>query len=163
MIWNIRKRKTTIQNNKKKKESNSNKDSVRSLWENFKQSNIHIREVPDRNKNRKAAKLKRQRNMAQMKEQNKIPEKELNEMETANLSDAEFKALVIRMLEERIKYGNKVKEEMKATLSEIKKNPQGTNSEGKEAGVQINDLEYKEEVSIHPEQQKETRIQKKQG
>ena len=59
-------------------------------------------------------------------------------METANLSDAEFKALVIRMLEERIKYGNKVKEEMKATLSEIKKNLQGTNSEGKEAGIQIN-------------------------
>ena len=52
---------------------------------------------------------------------------------------------------------------MKVTPSEIKKNLQGTNSEGKEAGVQINDLEYKEEVSIHPEQQKETRIQKKQG
>ena len=47
MIWNIRKRKTTIQNNKKKKESNSNKDSVRSLWENFKQSNIHIIGVPE--------------------------------------------------------------------------------------------------------------------
>ena len=49
---------------------------------------------------------------------------------------------------------------MKATLSEIKKNPQGTNSEGKETGVQINDLEHKEEISIQPEQQKETRIQK---
>ena len=34
---------------------------------------------------------------------------------------------------------------MKATLSEIKKNPQGTNSEGKEARVQINDLDYKED------------------
>ena len=33
--------------------------------------------------------------MAQMKEQNKIPEKELNEMEIANVSDAEFKTLVI--------------------------------------------------------------------
>ena len=54
MIWNIRKRKTTIQNNKKKKESNSNKDSVRSLWENFKQSNIHIREVPDRKRRERA-------------------------------------------------------------------------------------------------------------
>ena len=38
--------------------------------------------------------------MAQMKEQIKTPEKELNEMEISNLSDAEFKSLVIRMLKE---------------------------------------------------------------
>ena len=36
--------------------------------------------------------------MAQMKEENKTPEIELNEMEINNLSDAEFKTLVIRML-----------------------------------------------------------------
>ena len=36
--------------------------------------------------------------MAQMKEQIKTPE--LNEMEISNLSDAEFKTLVIRMLKE---------------------------------------------------------------
>ena len=34
-----------------------------------------------------------------MKEQNKTPEKELK-MEKSNLSDAEFKTLVIRMLKE---------------------------------------------------------------
>ena len=33
-----------------------------------------------------------------MKEQIKTPEKELNEMEISNLSDAEFKTLVIRKL-----------------------------------------------------------------
>ena len=33
-----------------------------------------------------------------MKEQNKISEKELNEMVISYLSDAEFKTLVIRML-----------------------------------------------------------------
>ena len=38
--------------------------------------------------------------MAQMKEQLKTPEKELNEMEKSNLSDAEFKTLVIRMSKE---------------------------------------------------------------
>ena len=32
------------------------------------------------------------------KEQNKAPEKELNKMEMSNLSDAEFKTLIIRML-----------------------------------------------------------------
>ena len=35
--------------------------------------------------------MRRQRNIAQMKEQNKTPEKELNEMEISNLSDAQFK------------------------------------------------------------------------
>ena len=44
--------------------------------------------------------MKRQRNMAQMKELIKTPEKELNEMEISNISDVEFKTLVIRMLKE---------------------------------------------------------------
>ena len=44
--------------------------------------------------------------------------------------------------------------------SEIKKNVQGTNSEEKETGTQINDLQQKEEVNIQPEQYEETRIQK---
>ena len=44
---------------------------------------------------------------------------------------------------------------MKVTLSEIRKNLQGTNSGGEEARIQINDLEYKEEISIQPEQQEE--------
>ena len=60
---------------------------------------------------------------------NKTPEKEVNEMEIANLSDAEFKSLVIRMLTEMVKYGHKVEEEVKAMLREIKEkeNVQGTN------------------------------------
>ena len=89
--------------------------------------------------------------MAQMKEQNKTPE-ELNKMEMTNLSDAELKKLVIRMLKELMDYGNNIREEMKVTLSEIKKNLQGTNSEGKETGIQIYDLESKEEINIQPEQ-----------
>ena len=44
--------------------------------------------------------MRRQRNRAQMKEQVKTPEKELNKMVISNLSDAEFKTLVIRMLGE---------------------------------------------------------------
>ena len=53
-----------------------------------------------RNKHREASKTMKQRSMAQMKKQIKTPEKELNEMEISNLSDAEFKTLVIRMLQE---------------------------------------------------------------
>ena len=48
---------------------------------------------------------------------------------------------------------------MKTIQSEIKKNIQGTNSEGKETGTQINDLEQKEEINIQLEQNEETRIQ----
>ena len=98
--------------------------------------------------------------MAQMKEQNKTPEKELNEREIANLSDAESKTLVIRMLRELLEYSKNIQEEMKVTLSEIKKNVQGTSIEGKEARIQINDLEHKEAVNIQPEQKEETRIKK---
>ena len=99
--------------------------------------------------------------MAQIKEQNKTPEKELNKLEIANLSEAEFKTLVIRMLKELTEYGSNIKEEIKFTLSEIKKNPQGSDSEGKEAGIQIKNLEHMEEINIQPEQKEETRIQKK--
>ena len=42
-------------------------------------------------------------------------------MEITNLSDAEYKTLVIRMLKELVEYGNNLKEEMKFALSEIKK------------------------------------------
>ena len=82
--------------------------------------------------------------MAQMKQQNKAPGKELNKTEITNLSDAELKKLVIRMLKELMDYGNNIREEMKVTLSEIKKNLQRTNSEEEEAGIQINDLKQKE-------------------
>ena len=50
---------------------------------------------------------------------------------------------------------------MKDTLCEIKRNLQGTNSDGKEIRTQINGLEQKEERNIQPEQNEETRIQKK--
>ena len=47
---------------------------------------------------------------------------------------------------------------MKSIQSEIKKNIQGTNSEGKETGTQINSLDQKEEINIQPEENEETRI-----
>ena len=48
---------------------------------------------------------------------------------------------VIRVLTEMVDYGCKIEKQMKATKSEIKQNIQGTNSEGKETGTQINDLD----------------------
>ena len=58
-----------------------------------------------------------------MKEHIKTPEKEPSKTEIVNLSDAEFKKLMIRMFRELAEYGKSIREEMKATLSEIKKNP----------------------------------------
>ena len=63
--------------------------------------------------------MSRQRNMAQKKEQIKIPEKELNKMEISNLSNAEFKTLVIRMLSELSENFNSIK---KKGMETIKKN-----------------------------------------
>ena len=75
--------------------------------------------------------MRRQRNMAQMKEYNKPLGKELNEMEISNLPDAEFKTLAIRMLKEVSEDLNSIKKiqpETKDMLIEIKNNLQGNNS-----------------------------------
>ena len=96
-----------------------------------------------------------------MKEQVKGPEKiQLSNEEIANLSDAQFKTLVIRMLTELVEFSCKLDEKMKVVLSEIKENVQGTNSNGKETGTQINGMDQKEERNIQPEKNEETRIQK---
>ena len=50
---------------------------------------------------------------------------------------------------------------MKAILRETKENVQGTNSDEKETGTQINGLDQKEEINIQLEQNEETKIQKK--
>ena len=67
-----------------------------------------------------------------MKEQSKTSE--LSNEEIANLSDEEFKALVIKMLTDLIELGRKMKEHLKDIQREIKQNIQGTNSDRKEPG-----------------------------
>ena len=88
--------------------------------------------------------MRRKRNMAQMEEQIKTPEKEQNKMVISNLSDAEFKTLVIRMLNELSEDLNcikKIHSEMKDTLIEIKNNLQGNSSRVNKTKNQINYLE----------------------
>ena len=87
-----------------------------------------------------------------MKEHIKASEKiHLSNEEIANLSDAQFKTLVIKKLTELVEFGRKLDEKMKALLSEIKENIRGTNSDGKETGTQINGVDQKEERNIQPE------------
>ena len=84
--------------------------------------------------------------MAQMTEHFKAPEIiQLSSEQIANLSDAQFKTLVIKKPTELV-------EKMKAMLRETKENVQGTNSDGKETGTQINGVDQKEERNIQPEE-----------
>ena len=54
-------------------------------------------------------------------------------------------------LTELVEFGYKLDEKMKAMLRETKENVQGTNSDGKETGTQINNVDQKEERNIQPE------------
>ena len=85
---------------------------------------------------------------------------QLSNKEIANLSDAQFKTLVIKMLTELVEFVRKVDEKMKPMPRETKENVQGTNSDVKETGTQINGVDQKEERNIQPEQNEETRIRK---
>ena len=85
---------------------------------------------------------------------------QLSSEQIANLSDAQFKTLVIRTLTELVEFGQKPDEKMKAMLRETKENIQGTNSDGKETGTQINGVDHKEERNIQPEKNEETRVRK---
>ena len=93
--------------------------------------------------------------MTQVKEQIKAPEKiQLSDEKIVNQSDAQFKTLAIRKLTEMVEYGCRIEEKVKSMKSEIKQNEQGTNSEGKDIGTHINDLEQKEEIKIQQNRMK---------
>ena len=59
------------------------------------------------------------------------------------------------MLTEMVEYGCKTEAKVKAMQSKIEENIQGTNSERKETGTQINNLDQKEERNIQPEENEE--------
>ena len=62
------------------------------------------------------------------------------------------------MIEYRCKINKEVR--LKAIQTEMK-NIQGTNSEGNETGIHINDLEQKEKINVQVEQNEDIRIKKK--
>ena len=82
--------------------------------------------------------MPRQRNMAQMKEHRKTSERDLSNEEIDNLSDGEFKALVIKMLTELIELGRIMKKQMKDTQNGIQQNIQGTNQNIQEGNQDSN-------------------------
>ena len=124
----------------------------------------------------------RQRNKPQMKGKEEVSETMLNEKEASQLSDMEFKELVIRKLHELIqnyqklkgnnneltaKYTNMKKEietinkgqaEMKNTTSELKNTVEGTKSRLDDAEDRINELEDKVEKNTQNAKEKEKRL-----
>ena len=59
-----------------------------------------------------------------------------------------------------VEYGCQIEEKVKAMQSEMERYIQGTNSEGKETGTQINNLNQKEKMNIQQEQNEQIQIQK---
>ena len=66
---------------------------------------------------------------------------QLSSEQIAKLSDAQFKTLVIRKLTELVEFVRKADEKMKPMLRETNENVQGTNSDAKETGTQINGVD----------------------
>ena len=103
----------------------------------------------------------RQRNMAQMKEQSKTSERKLSNEEIANLSDGEFKALVIKMLTDLIELGRKMKKTNEGYPNWNKAKYSGSQQwQGRKPGLKAMIWNKRKKINIHLEQSEETRIQK---
>ena len=99
-----------------------------------------------------------------MKEQENSPEEKLNEMEASNLSDREFRIMIIRILHSMKKDMETIKKdwsEIKNATFEINNTLEEINSRLDDAEDWTNDLEDKVEKNSHTENQKEKIILKK--
>ena len=122
--------------------------------------------------------MKRQRAMYQMKEQDRTPEKQLNEVEIGNLPEKEFRTMIVKMIQDLGKRMeakiekmqemiNKDLEELKNkqternhTITEVKTTLEGINSRITEAEEQISDLEDRMVEFTAVEQNKEKRMKR---
>ena len=116
--------------------------------------------------------------MYQMKEQDKTPEKQLNEVEIGNLPEKEFRIMIMKMIQDLRKrmeakiekmqeMFNKDLEELKNeqtemnnTITEMKTTLEGINSRITEAEERISDLEHRMVEFTAAEQNKEKRMKR---
>ena len=103
--------------------------------------------------------MKKQKVMSQMKGQDKTPEKILNEVEIGNVSEKEFRILIVKMIQdlrnrtERMQERfNKDLEELKNKQTEMNNTLEGIISRKTEAEKQILDLENRMVEIIAAEQ-----------
>ena len=116
--------------------------------------------------------------MYQMKEQDKTPEKQLNEVEIGNLPEKEFRIMIVKMIQDHRKRMEakieKMQEminkdleetknkqtEMNNTITEMKTTLEGINGRITEAEEQISDLEDRMVEFTAMEQNKEKRMKR---
>ena len=116
--------------------------------------------------------------MYQIKEQDKTPEKQLNEVDIGNLPEKEFRIMIVKMIQDlgkRIEakiekmqemFNEDLEElknkqtEMNNTLTEMKNTLEGINSRTTEAEEQISDLEDRMVEFTAAEQNKEKRMKR---
>lgn len=125
-----------------------------------------------RNQHKESRKIKKQRKMFQTKEQNKY-QKHPNKMERNNLTDAEFKITVIKMLtevrraivnkvrffkRENIKKYTKQKSELKNIITKLIHSIKEFNSRVDEVEKNISEHEDRTVLFIQSEEQKEVRM-----
>ena len=67
------------------------------------------------------------------------------------------------MLTQLVEFGQNLDEKMKPMLRETKENVQGTNSDGKETGTQINGVDQKEERNTNQKRMKKQEFKKMRG
>ena len=113
--------------------------------------------------------------MYQMKEQDKTPEKQLNEVEIGKLPEKEFRIMIVKMIQDLRKrmeariqkmqemFNKDLEElnkqtEMNNTITEMKTTLEGNNSRITEAQEQISDLEDRTVEFTAAEQNKEKRM-----
>ena len=92
-----------------------------------------------------------------MKEQEKYPEKELNQMEASKPPDTEFKTMVMRILKELSENFNSIKkdiETIKKNQPEIRNTLEVINRPLDEAEDQISDLEDKVAKTLNQNNEK---------
>ena len=127
---------------------------------------------------RKIGKMKRQRAMYQIKEQDKIPEKQLNEVEIGNHPEKEFRLMIVKIIQDLGKrmeakiekmqemLNNDLEElknrkpEMNNTITEMKTTLEGINSRITEAEERISNLEDRMVKFTAAEQNKEKRMKR---
>ena len=116
--------------------------------------------------------------MYQMKEQDKTPEKQLNEVEIGNLPEKEFRIMIVKMIQDLRKSMDTKMEKMKEmfnkdleelkhketeinnTVTEMKNTLEGINSRKTEAEERISDLEDRMVEFTATEQNKEKRMKR---
>ena len=116
--------------------------------------------------------------MYELKEQDKTPEKQLNEVEIGNLPEKEYRIMIVKMIQDlrkrmeakiekmqemfnkELEELNNKQTEMNNTITEMKNTLEGINSNITEAEEQISDLEHRMVEFTAADQNKEKRMKR---